>query len=47
MTDGSVSSGSEPKARGYGALFVALLVYFATIPLVDRDGFIDVPRPMA
>lgn len=42
MGDESISSGPEPKARGYGALFVALLVYFAATPLVDRGGFTNV-----
>jgi hypothetical protein len=42
MRDRSTSSAPELKARGYRALFVALLVYFATAPLVDDGGFFDV-----
>jgi voltage-gated potassium channel len=41
VRDESISSGPEPKARVYGALFVTLLIFFAATPLVAEDGFID------
>jgi hypothetical protein len=41
MTDGSVKSGPEPKAKGYAILFVALLFFFGANPLANNGGLFE------
>lgn len=42
MEDVSAVSALDSKTRVYGALFVALLVFFAATPFAEEDGVLDV-----